>query len=430
MNFYSLDEKAMVDTNQNPSTPANVAQINQESWTKKPFFWGNEAVFENLEKFEQISNPTGDHQDFDFSFTDEDQESPTSISNSSEQVSAESLWEIKAEEDISALQDVGLENIFQPQQTEEKADLDPLSTLYTQEEEYDSDETDNASLEIEVLPHENSPVLEEESESEETPLQSFESEIPEKSLDTAENEEVSISPELGFEREKQEVNEPENPESDIEEIRTDGQDESSMSYEQEDISSPIESDGSEGTLDERNSEKSTEQLAALEIESEPENELSDLMKKYQELFEMAKKILKLENKMGKGDSSDFEILGNSTEKSMIIYNISPMKNENDHMTLTLKKQERDFARNEESEHILTLEAQEKSKNLIVTVDGVLLYEEEKDLQDPLKAMQVADKINKFKFLFEQRVTELEEKWEEIKAEKEKMRAFRDIFRNF
>lgn len=31
MNFYSLDEKAMVDTNQNPSTPANVAQINQES---------------------------------------------------------------------------------------------------------------------------------------------------------------------------------------------------------------------------------------------------------------------------------------------------------------------------------------------------------------------------------------------------------------
>lgn len=302
--------------------------------------------------------------------------------------------------------------------------------MYTQEEEHDSDETDNASLEIEVLPHENSPVLEEESESEETPLQSFESEIPEKSLDTAENEEVSISPELGFEREEQEVNEPENPESDIEEIRTDGQDESSMSYEQEDISSPIESDGSEGTLDERNSEKSTEQLAALEMESEPENELSDLMKKYQELFEMAKKILKLENKMGKGDSSDFEILGNSTEKSMIIYNISPMKNENDHMTLTLKKQERDFARNEESEHILTLEAQEKNKNLIVTVDGVLLYEEEKDLQDPLKAMQVADKINKFKFLFEQRVTELEEKWEEIKAEKEKMRAFRDIFRNF
>ena len=70
------------------------------------------------------------------------------------------------------------------------------------------------------------------------------------------------------------------------------------------------------------------------------------------------------------------------------------------------------------------------KNLLITVDNQLLYEEEKDLQDPVKAMQVSDKINKFSFLFEQRLRELEEEWEKIKAEKERIKPFRDIFRNF
>ena len=45
-------------------------------------------------------------------------------------------------------------------------------------------------------------------------------------------------------------------------------------------------------------------------------------------------------------------------------------------------------------------------------------------------MQVSDKINKFSFLFEQRLRELEEEWEKIKAEKERIKPFRDIFRNF
>jgi hypothetical protein len=166
------------------------------------------------------------------------------------------------------------------------------------------------------------------------------------------------------------------------------------------------------------------------MESEPKSELSDLMKKYEELFAMGKSILKLENKIGKEEKSVFEILGNNTEKSMITYEISPLRDEHERATLTLIKTEKDFVRNEESQHTLTFSSQETEKNLLITVDNQLLYEEEKDLQDPVKAMQVSDKINKFSFLFEQRLKELEEEWEKIKAEKERIKPFRDIFRNF
>ena len=62
----------MADATQTPATTANTVSQNQESWTKRSFFWGNESVFENLEKFEQISNPTGADQEFDFSFEEEE----------------------------------------------------------------------------------------------------------------------------------------------------------------------------------------------------------------------------------------------------------------------------------------------------------------------------------------------------------------------
>ena len=59
----------MADNNQNPATSVASAvttqENTQENWIKNSFFWGNEAVFENLEKFERISNPTDENQDFD-----------------------------------------------------------------------------------------------------------------------------------------------------------------------------------------------------------------------------------------------------------------------------------------------------------------------------------------------------------------------------
>ncbi|MBR4567648.1 hypothetical protein IKO18_04455 [bacterium] len=50
--------------------------------------------------------------------------------------------------------------------------------------------------------------------------------------------------------------------------------------------------------------------------------------------------------------------------------------------------EKDYARDEESEHKLEFTSEESDKNLIIKVDDFKLYEEILDLQDPVKQLQV------------------------------------------
>ena len=389
----------MADNNQNPATSVastvTTQENTQENWIKNSFFWGNEAVFENLEKFERISNPTDENQDFDFSFTDE------------EQGTLESDQNINDEENTDVLQGAWLDTMFTASAPEEKP-LDPMNTLYYQPDENISSPSEEAWLQVEILPQENENSEEKEAEEEYLPVQSFENENFEK------NSEI-----------------PEDQVEEVQEVSSDEEtkEDDSVSSSQSEDNISLENENDE-VVENENMEQSSEQIAALEMESEPKRELSDLMKKYEELCAMGKRILKLENKISKEEKSVFEILGNNTEKSMITYEISPLRDEHERATLILIKTEKDFVRNEESQHTLTFSSQETEKNLLITVDDQLLYEEEKDLQDPVKAMQVSDKINKFSFLFEQRLNELEEEWAKIKAEKERIKPFRDIFRNF
>lgn len=407
----------MADNNQNPATSVASTVTNQENsqenWIKNSFFWGNEAVFENLEKFERISNPTDENQDFDFSFTDE------------EQGSLESDQNINDEENTDVLQGAWLDTMFTASAPEEKP-LDPMNTLYDQPDENVSFPSEEAWLQVEILPQENENSEKKEAEEEYLPVQSFENESFEKNSEIVENQAEEV----------QEVSSDEETKGDDSVSSEDTAAQWKENSELEDISFSQSEDNisleneNDEAVENENMEQSWEQIAALEMESESKRELSDLMKKYEELFAMGKRILKLENKISKEEKSVFEILGNNTEKSMITYEISPLRDEHERATLTLIKTEKDFVRNEESQHTLTFSSQETEKNLLITVDNQLLYEEEKDLQDPVKAMQVSDKINKFSFLFEQRLRELEEEWEKIKAEKERIKPFRDIFRNF
>ena len=407
----------MADNNQNPATSVASTVTNQENsqenWIKNSFFWGNEAVFENLEKFERISNPTDENQDFDFSFTDE------------EQGSLESDQNINDEENTDVLQGAWLDTMFTASAPEEKP-LDPMNTLYDQPDENISSPSEEAWLQVEILPQENENSEEKEAEEEYLPMQSFENESFEKNSEIVENQAEEVQ-ELSSDEETKEDDSISSEDTDVE-WKEDSESEG-ISFSQSEANISFENENDEVVEDE-NMEQSWEQMAALEMESEPKRELSDLMKKYEELFAMGKRILKLENKISKEEKSVFEILGNNTEKSMITYEISPLRDEHERATLTLIKTEKDFVRNEESQHTLTFSSQETEKNLLITVDNQLLYEEEKDLQDPVKAMQVSDKINKFSFLFEKRLKELEEEWEKIKAEKERIKPFRDIFRNF
>lgn len=407
----------MADNNQNPATSVASTVTNQENsqenWIKNSFFWGNEAVFENLEKFERISNPTDENQDFDFSFTDE------------EQGSLESDQNINDEENTDVLQGAWLDTMFTASAPEEKP-LDPMNTLYDQPDENISSPSEEAWLQVEILPQENENSEEKEAEEEYLPVQSFENESFEKNSEIPEDQAEEVQ-EVSSDEETKGDDSISSEDTDVE-WKEDLESED-ISFSQSEANISFENENDEAVENEK-PEQSSEQIAALEMESERDTELSDLMKKYEELFAMGKRILKLENKISKEEKSVFEILGNNTEKSMITYEISPLRDEHERATLTLIKTEKDFVRNEESQHALTFSSQEIEKNLLITVDNQLLYEEEKDLQDPVKAMQVSDKINKFSFLFEQRLNELEEEWEKIKAEKERIKPFRDIFRNF
>ena len=173
----------------------------------------------------------------------------------------------------------------------------------------------------------------------------------------------------------------------------------------------------------------TESEAHFEMETEPESGLTALMQKYEELLTLSRAITKLARKINKTEENEFEIIGNNTEKNLTTYLIRE-ESENDFPVLKLIKHEKESSQEGEEEHELVFTTLEVKKNLVVKVDGVQLYEEEKELQDPMKAMQVSDKFNKFIFLCTQKQEQLQEEREILKAEKEKMRAFRDIFRNF
>jgi hypothetical protein len=74
--------------------------------------------------------------------------------------------------------------------------------------------------------------------------------------------------------------------------------------------------------------------------------------------------------------------------------------ENDIPSVMIKKIEKDYARNEENEHTLEFTSEEENSNLVVNVDSFKLYEELIELQDPVKQLQVGDKMKKFAFLFQ------------------------------
>ena len=82
------------------TTVTTNSTANQAVWTSAPkqqIFWGNQEAFANLEKFEQISNPTLD-QDFNFDLedsftTEENTESDQTKSTENSILDVENIFE-------------------------------------------------------------------------------------------------------------------------------------------------------------------------------------------------------------------------------------------------------------------------------------------------------------------------------------------------
>ena len=150
---------------------------------------------------------------------------------------------------------------------------------------------------------------------------------------------------------------------------------------------------------------------------EPDENKSTLQNKFLELKFETEKIFRLVNK---DFSKWFDLLGGNDDMKKITYKIFV-----DEDTISIDKVELNKADNSTQTHNLEFGIEDNS--LWVYVDSEFLYDEVDDLQnDKNKAMQVADKLNKFIFL----VTDEYKKIEREKRVKERNNQLKWTFRNF
>ncbi len=164
----------------------------------------------------------------------------------------------------------------------------------------------------------------------------------------------------------------------------------------------------------------------VKIEKEPEEEKSDLIKKFLELVNKTKElydIAKME------DSEYVELIGWDTGKSQVIYNLWLIKEDEENDSVLISKVETDTETKEQQQN--NLQFKDYNWSLEIVLDEQVLYDEIQDLkEDQNKKMQVIDKLNKFIFLISEELKVYErDKKEKERMEKER-RKLRDIFRNF
>lgn len=347
----------MADTPQtSTATPQTSGHQNNE---KKPdFFGGTDSVFDNLEKFERISNPTGEDQNFDFEFENSEVE-PSASSDQQFTDEELSVGDVVVDDKTQDLSWASVsEEVLLEKDTSSLAshpvDVQEQSEAYWSKEQWWSETS---------VPTAQSQIETSDTQSEITQMS-----------DSHENiiSEDSSSTDITWDKEE---------------------------IAEEQVLTSEESD-------------------AQTIEKEPSHQESVLMQTYQTLYQQARRVLKLERKIQKTEQVHFELQGEGDIKYIVsFWNVAEM-------LLSLEKVEKD------SRHLLSFAPQTEGKNLCVTVDDTLLYEEEKDLQDQSKLIQVSDKLEKFRLLFDAKEAGLEEQWKTLKAEREKIRICRDIFRRF
>lgn len=356
----------MTDVNQNP-TPQDWTSENR---TYNDFFWGNPEAFKNLDKFEQLTNPVvSESESFDF----EDITKPQV--EVSEDVDSALSWD---EEFLTPF-----DAPYNPENSEASSQIhDEYSDLpdhdlnnkqkYEELQTIEPIEEDEDGIDIDA------PLVAEEANVDNLKAENIEA------IDLGD---VWWSEEM------------------IEE-------------------QPISVDNDEDSA----IQLSKDEEDSIIMESEKATDLgSPLEQDFQKLYSLGTSILHLEKKLELSLDSDsqFEILGEDSKNSTITYLIDLSKQN----TLSLEKKNYHKQDNSESSNTLTISSLEPGK-LEVFVDDFLLYQEELIVNDEKKQREVVNKIDKFIFLFEQKIKNLEQLEEEKALEEEKRKAFRDVFRNF
>ena len=167
-----------------------------------------------------------------------------------------------------------------------------------------------------------------------------------------------------------------------------------------------------------------EVAAHQKLEFEPTPESTQIIKKYLHLLNNISKILTTQENLTGKKTNEFSI-STPTENETITYITSLKENT---ASLNIRKIIQKSGQEDEKHH-LNFNLKSPKKNLIVTIDNFKLYEEEVDLTDASKALNVTNKFSKFEFLYREELSKLEDELEE-KEKKKQTKVFSTIFHQF
>ena len=416
----------MSDTTTTPIAAQPVSQASSQS-SNTPFFWGtNAAAFENLERFEQITNPVGE-PNFEFQFEDvapqgqnQDQKSEFSPDISGLDLTPQtsqsvSVPEFSADDFVASSQNQSTlpndSNLIPSEPAAGDSDLsnadsDIVAQTVSDDASFWVSEQDSQVAESDFVKEVSDVVLPDVSSQE-------------NSSDKADfsDQSIPVTQDFGVVEPVSSLVDSDSPaiESNFEESTSDTPSDALDQSASEDESSETAS-------------TNTELQAHQELEQEPVSERSKLMQKFVNLVTSAKEILRFQRHLHQ-DSESFEIAGGRTSQSQISYIISLDQN-SEIPILYFQKNEIFSATQESQQHLLTLTSETLDHNLQISIDKEPLYVENIDLLEGNKLVFVSEKLNKFEFFFSDKEKELSDQREKIKAEKEKKAWLNAIFRAF
>ena len=412
------------------TTVTTNSTANQAVWTSAPkqqIFWGNQEAFANLEKFEQISNPTLD-QDFNFDLedsftTEENTESDQTKSTENSILDVENIFESVAKAEPI--------EISKPEVAVPESVSEPESVLETETPEVKEEVSEFKAPENAIQPQNEPATTTEFSEQKPSTPQ----EVSIKEISSQDNWSINedkieikkgttIKPEAtsnSFSEPKQEQEKQINNNKDqkITETKVEIKHENKLSE------NPKINNKEEKVKDKEETAPQNKEVAAHQkLEFEPTPESTQIIKKYFHLLNNISKILTTQESLTGKKTNEFNI-STPTENETITYITSLEENT---ASLNIRKIIQKSGQEDEQHH-LNFNLKSPKKNLIVTIDDFKLYEEEVDLTDASKALNVTNKFSKFEFLYREELSKLEDELEE-KEKKKQTKVFSTIFHQF
>ena len=412
------------------TTVTTNSTANQSTWTPAPrqqIFWGNQEAFANLEKFEQISNPTLD-QDFNFDLedsftTEENAESDQTKSTENSILDVENIFESVAKAEPI--------DISEPEVAVSESVSEPKSVLETETPEVKEEVSEFKAPEG-IIQSQNEPLTTPEFSEQITsiPEEVSRKEIPSQDIWSLNEDKIEIKKEAtikpepasnSFSQPKQEQQKltDNNKDQKITETKVEIKHENKLSENPKINNKEEKVENKEETVA-QNKELSAHQ----KLEFEPTPESTQIIKKYFHLLNNISKILTTQESLTGKKTNEFSI-STPTENETITYITSLEENT---ASLNIRKIIQKSGQEDEKHH-LNFNLKSPKKNLIVTIDDFKLYEEEIDLTDASKALNVTNKFSKFEFLYREELSKLEDELEE-KEKKKQTKVFSTIFHQF